>query len=169
LSPADPQELIPTSSDWVPAWLGPQDHPWLEALLDELRRFEGRTLREWRARAAEPLRAPCPPGRQRRVAALLSARCTAEPAPVRPAPRERRLAVFLEAQRRRDAGAFERGAVLAALAEPLCAAPESLAEALYGDVPSERRIALGSAPADAPALALESNLALAQGLLRSSV
>lgn len=168
MSPADPQELVPTSSDWVPAWLGPQDYPWLEALLDELRRFEGRTLREWRARSAEPLRAPCPPGRQRRVAALLSARCAAEPAPLRPAPRERRLAVFLEAQRRRDAGAFDRGAVLAAVAEPLRAAPESLAEALYADVPSERRIALGSAPADAPALALESNLALAQGLLRSS-
>ncbi len=168
MSPADPLELVSTSSEWVPAWLGPQDYPWLEALLDELRRFEGRTLREWSARAAEPLRAPCPLGRQRRVASLLSARCASEPASTRPTARERRLAVFLEAQRRRDAGAFDREAVLAASAKPLCAAPESLAAALYSDVSSERRIAPGSAPPDARTLALEANLALAQGLLRAS-
>lgn len=161
-------ELAAASGEWVPAWLGPQDYPWLEALLDELRRFEGRTVREWRSRAEEPLRAPCAPGRQRRVARLLAARCVAEPAAVRPTARERRLALFLEAQRRRGAGGFSRDAVAKAVAQALGLAPGSLMESLYSDVPGERRISLSRAPPDARSLALEANLALAQALLRGS-
>ncbi|MBI5545597.1 MAG: DUF790 family protein [Deltaproteobacteria bacterium] len=166
--PIDQVDLVAAASEWVPAWLGPQDHPWLDALLDELKRFEGRTVREWRARAAEPLRAPCSARRQRMVASLLEARCVAEPPTTRPLPRERRLALFLEAQRRRSALAFDRDAILSETAARLGMAPDALADALHSDVPSERRVSLASAPADAHALALEANLAMAQGLLRAA-
>lgn len=166
--PVDQVDLVAASDEWVPAWLGPQDHPWLEALLDELRRFEGLTLREWRARAAEPLRMPCSPRRQRMVASVLAARCVAEPPSTRPSPRELRLQVFLEAQRRRSAGTFDRDASLAAVAEQLHTKPDALMDALHSDVPSERRMTLASAPPGAHALALEANLAMAQGLLRAA-
>lgn len=166
--PVDHIELVACDPDWVPAWLGPSDHPWLEALLDELRRCEGLTVREWQERSAEPLRAPCSPRRQRLVASLLAARAAAEPALARPTSREKRMAVFLEAQRRRSAGGFDRQAVLEALGERLCAAPGVLADTLYSDVPGERRLTLQVLPPDAQGLALEANLAMAQGLLRAA-
>ncbi len=166
--PVDQVDLLAAANEWVPAWLGPQDRPWLEALLDELRRFDGLTLREWHARAAEPLRMPCSPRRQKMVASVLAARCVAEPPSTRPSPRERRLALFLEAQRTRSAGTFNRQAVLTAIAEQLGEKPDALLEALHSDVPSERRMTPSSAPPDANALALEANLAMAQGLLRAA-
>lgn len=151
---------------FVPEYLGPADHPWLEALLDEARRFAGRPLHEWWARAAEPLSAPAPERRRRLATATLERLCGTEEVPARPAPAELRERLFQAAQLAREAGLpWNRPAILAGVdgLDPL-----EVADRLFADIPAERRLKLPDPLPMAHALALHTNLAISQGLLRSA-
>lgn len=164
---AEPLPLRATGAVWRPAWLGPEDHPWLAALLDEARRFAGRPLREWHLRATEPLRARCPAWKQRAAVRALDGLCP-PPRQRRPRPAELRDALFLAAQRARDAGEYSRPAVAARVAAERGLTAEGLWDALFSDLPAERRFDLPEAAPDADVLALRTNLLLAQRLLRSA-
>jgi hypothetical protein len=161
---------------WRPAWLGPEDHPWLAALLDEARRFAGRPLREWHLRAAEPLRAGCPAWKQQAAVRALDGLCPPSPSRKGRSPAELREALFLEAQRARDADEYSRGAVVARVAaalglgsaHPAGLGSDVLADELFSDLPTERRFRLPQVAPDACGLALRTNLLLAQRLLRSA-
>jgi hypothetical protein len=146
----------------VPEYLGPADHPWLEALLDEVRRFAGRPLHEWHARAAEPLGAPAPERRRRLATSTLERLCDVEAIPTDPTPAGLRERLFTAAQAARDAGPFDRAAVIAAVGA------DTALDRLYADIPAERRLQLPDPLPDAGTLALLTNLALSQALLRSA-
>ena len=164
MPPPESIRLRPAGQAMVPDWLGPEDHPWLEALLDELRRFEGRRTREWRARAMEPLRARTHEGRRRWAVATLHELCAALPRQDDVHPPELRARLFTAAQRAREEG--EEIDALLAREAPI--SKESLLEALYLDLPSERPLLLPDPLPDPPDLARHTNLHIARRLIRSA-
>ena len=166
--PADRMRLQRADAVFVPGYLGPEDHPWLTALLDELGRFSGRRLREWQARCSEPLRAACPDGKLRMATWVLDRLCERQSA-LGPLPsREVRQRVFGEAQRRRSERRFQREQLLADVGADLGVEPDRVVEQLFADIPAEQRIIAPDPLPGARDLALRLNQALAQGLLRSA-
>ncbi len=141
-------------------FLGPQDEPWLRVLLGEMLRFEGRRWRELRDRLFEPL--PCEaPHFKRRAAMRVLARLWHRDRVAAAPPALVRARVF-EAAAAQDAPAEE---ILTATAAALGIAPAALGEALFADLPGERRV---RAPVPAPGateLVLRTNLAVAQAVL----
>src|SRR5262249_52090190 len=122
-------------------------------------RFIGRPQRELVGRLAEPLPCESPPGKTRLAAHVLK-RLSSARSEAAVSPREARAAVFGAAARTHD-----RPAVLATVAQTFRIPVEALEDALYADLPGERRVV---PPEKTPApseLALRTNLALAQALL----
>ncbi len=145
----------------VPGWLTSADDPWLRDLLDALAAADGARQRELLARLREAPRVDVPHPRLRMAVHVLSARVEHHPPDV-PA-REVRARVFGEGATARRAGALDRDALLARASGEL---GFEAAEALFADVPAERRVAVPR-PLPTPAeLRTEINLALAQGLVR---
>ncbi len=145
----------------VPDFLGPHDHPWLRALLDEFERHAGRPERLLRERLREPLRRPSPPGRRRMAIHVLWPRCRAPRPSSPPLPRSVRAALFPEAAR---LSADVRAAWQAAsrrLGQP----ERALRARLFADLPGERRVAAPPPDLSPVELALRTNLALAKALL----
>jgi predicted nuclease of restriction endonuclease-like RecB superfamily len=95
---------------------------------------------------------------------LCERKCPSGPVP----SREVRARVFGEAQRRRSTVAFERERVLVDVGGELGLAPGAVAEQLYADIPAEQRIVAPTPLPDARDLALRTNQAIVQGLLRSA-
>ncbi|MBI1851772.1 MAG: DUF790 family protein [Planctomycetes bacterium] len=143
----------------VPPFLVECDWPWLAALIDKYRRFVGRRRRELDARLREPLPRVAPPGKLRLAKHVLdrlwSDGCAS---PIR--PRIVRARVFSRAA---EGGTPD--VVLAEVARSLRTSATELRDALFADLPGERR--LGSEPpgVSAAQLALHTNLALVQSLL----
>lgn len=166
-------------------WLGPEDHPWIVALLDELRRCAGEPTRVWVERAAEPLRAPAPPRRLRLVVDTLTELCTptiprarartankpsakTETSAEQPLhPRDLRATLFDLAAAQRHA-AWDRELVVSTAARTLGIAPEVLLDQLYADLPMERPLRLPDPLPDAAAITRITNQHLARSVLASS-
>jgi len=133
----------------LPAFLGPQDHPWLGILMEEIDRFRGRPRRELEERLRAPL--PCAvPFRKARAATTVLLRLwrsVADP-PVDPA--SAREALFTTAS---EIGRRPRSRATAAAAAQLGITAEALDLALFADLPGERIGLL--APADDQHLLLE--------------
>ena len=148
----------------VPDYLGPHDYPWLRALLDEYDRFAGKPQRELERRLREPLTPAVPVFRLRRAVRVLdrASREQARPA-VKPST-VREAAFTAAASRPGDSSA----AVLADVAETLGVDEHTLRDCLFADLPTERRVAAPPSSLTPLGLALEVNLALAQGLLRTA-
>lgn len=161
----DDLPLVAGRQVWVPDWLGPTDHVWLGALLDEVRRMADRPLREWRARASEPLRVSAPAGRLRAAVSLIDELLETVP-PTLSAP-DLRWQAFSAAQRQRTAGGYARGPALDVVANELGLERAALEDALFADLPGERRLVLPELP-DPPELALRVNHAVAQRVVRGA-
>ncbi len=156
---------------YVPRFLGPEDHPWLALLLDELARHAGEPVIAWQARAREHLRIPSPEVKRRAASDVLTALCR-PPARTRPPTpeqlRERAFARAAEARRAHPRGALDRAAILSAMQRELALDPAVLEHRLFADLGSERPLLLPSQLPGPHELALLTNHALAQGYLRSA-
>lgn len=143
----------------LPRYLREPDHLWLRELLLAYERFVGRRRRHLDEHLHAPL--PVPVGRHRlRLARRVLDRSWSTVAPAGLPPQEVRAAIFSAA-----ADGDPRGTVLDRVAKTMSTSRRQLEEALFADLPSERR--LGPRPEDLSAgeLALRVNLALAQSLV----
>lgn len=143
----------------VPLWLTERDHPWLRELCEEAAAIVGLTRREavqrLRAVAADVRAGPRGPMAAALVATALRCETRAELAPAR-----------VRRELCRWAGHGDRAAAVAAVAGALGGTPQQVEQALLADLPAAHRV-VGVGVALAPVqLALQVNLALAQGLLR---
>jgi len=173
----------PASALLSPSYLGPQDYPWLRALLDEVGRFEGARRSELAAHLCEPLPVRAP-RTQLRMAKSVIEHLLADRPSFTVKPREARRLLFEEAARAapsripprpgsgtagappsRDTDADWRTALVERVAAGLGVDRSGLLESLFADLPGERTI-LPLPEALTPAeLALRTNAALAAGLL----
>jgi predicted nuclease of restriction endonuclease-like RecB superfamily len=152
----------------IPRWLGPEDKPWLEALVAELARYDGRPLRDWQARMLEPLGVPTPPKRLKLAAATLLGLCGREDLPRDPSAGQLRETLFAAAQEARDARRFAPAEVMAhAAAHHGLDAPDVMTR-LFADIPAERRLKVPRPLPDPQDLALRTNLGIAQGFVRAA-
>lgn len=151
----------------VPDYLGPRDYPWLRALLDEYHRFEGKTFRELGQRLAdEPLWPDGPRLRKVRASVVLDRRCRDRRRQAETKARAIREALFGAAASRPGEPA---DAIARDVAQSLELDTSELERALFADVASERLVARPDRPLTPMLLALETNTALAKGLLARSV
>jgi predicted nuclease of restriction endonuclease-like RecB superfamily len=144
---------------YAPAYLGPDDLPWLQVLLDEAGRLRGRPRGELQARLAEPFWSEVAPWKMRLCGRVLLA-LDVEASPPRIPPRELRRAVFMRAAR---GEARER--VLEAVAEALGVSLVTIEDGLYADLASMRRLPDFGAELGPGDLAERANLALVQSLV----
>ena len=152
-------------------YLGPDDLPWLRALIQEFDRYGGRRERDLRERLAESLPVAAPLAKRRAATAVLWRlwrRRTRSAVP----PRQARSLVFTAAasERSEDGGgrACDRDRTIGRVAAALAIAPTELEQALFADVPGERVL---TSPPEVPApgeLGPRTNLALAQYLVMRS-
>jgi len=151
-------------SEAVPVWLGSEDHLWLRALLDDFARLEGRTFSEIELYLREPPRIFSPAGKRQMAVWTFLNMCTRR-RPIVDAGKLRAL-ITAEAQKARDEGRFDRSEVIAACTQHLGLSVTEIDPQLFSDLPGERRICLPKTIPDPHSLAIHTNLALAQGLLR---
>jgi hypothetical protein len=132
-------------------------------LIEDFARLEGKQYRDVLSFIQEPGRVCSPSGKRLMAVWMLRNMCS------RQAPsldiRELRNEIFVEAQRARDVGRFNRPAVVAAVAERFGISAAETNESLFSDFPLERRLVLPDPVPDPHSLAMQTNLALAQGLL----
>lgn len=162
------EALLPFSvraGEVLPHWLGPADHPWLRALLDERARFVGRRSADLDERLRLALPVPSPPGKRRFAISVLRSMCGAKP----PRSNSKALSPRIVRERIFCAAAVdatgEREAILMRTAALLSVTPEALLEALYADLPGERALAPAPPELSPDSLALRANTTLAQSLL----
>lgn len=164
--PADLIQVRISGNDATPLWLGPEDHAWLRALIEDFTRIEGLPYREALAFLQEPPQSPAPAHKRRMAIWTLERLCTRDAPPADAAAL--RDALALEAQRARDAGRFDRPQVVAAAARRLGLSAPDAEEHMFSDLPGRRRLRIPEPLPDPVALAARTNLALAQGLLRQA-
>ncbi|MFH2002045.1 MAG: DUF790 family protein [Planctomycetota bacterium] len=143
-----------------PHYLLEADHPWLYTLIELYESFIGRKRRELRIRLLEPFQKDVPALKYRmavHVLDTLSKDCCKS----RISPNVARSMVFEAA-----AGGCAHEEVIAKVAKSLCVKPGELQESLFADLPDERRIVALPKPFSPSELALRSNLAMVQSLLR---
>lgn len=149
----------------VPDYLGPRDYPWLRSLIDEYRRFEGRTFRDLSRRLAEPLSPDGPRRRKARASAVLDRLCRERSRPPVKA-RAIREALFAAAASRPGAA---RQLVTRDVARALGIDASELERSLFADISSERLVGRPARALDPAQLALETNTALAKGVISRAV
>ncbi|MBI2894495.1 MAG: DUF790 family protein [Deltaproteobacteria bacterium] len=145
----------------TPVWLGPHDHGWLRGLLDEYERFVGRPRWELRRRLSEPLPVE---GSSWRIDVARDVLDGLWPLEVggQVRPRVARAMLFDEAAR---GLVGTRDELIARVAGGLGIEPDVLREALFADLPGQRRLAALEPPISPLELELRSNLAIAQSIL----
>jgi uncharacterized protein len=164
LLPASRIRVRIAGSEAVPVWLGTEDHLWLRALLNDFARLNDRTSREVESYLQEPPRVFSPVDKRQMAVWTLLNMCTRQ-RPVADAG-NLRAALTAAAQKARDEGRFERSEVIAACAQRMGLSAAEIDAQLFSDLPGERRIRLPQTVPDPHSLAIHTNLALAQGLLR---
>ena len=97
---------------------------------------------------------------------ILQNMCSRQPPPLDIG--DLRSQIVAEAQRARDFGRFNRSDVIAAVSERFGISAVETNEHLFSDLPMERRLILPDPIPDPHALAIQTNLALAQGLLNAA-
>jgi predicted nuclease of restriction endonuclease-like RecB superfamily len=148
----------------TPVWLGAEDYVWLRALLDDFARLDGKRQRDILAFLKEPLRVPSPPGKRLMALWILQHMCSHRHPSLKAG--ELRDAMMMAAQRDRNAGLFRRSDIMAEIAAKFGLTDIETEEGLFSDLPMEQRLALPDPIPDPPALAAETNMALAQGILK---
>lgn len=146
----------------VPGYLTQADHVWLDELLGECERFVGKRRVELEERLKEPLAVPAPSDRLKVAGRVLLREYqdrTASPVP----PIAIREVLF--GARAREA---TREAALALASKQLGLQPSEVAEHLFADLPSERRLAPLTEPLSATELALQANHAIVAALLKKA-
>jgi predicted nuclease of restriction endonuclease-like RecB superfamily len=147
----------------TPVWLGIEDHLWLRSLIDEFVRLEGKQYRDVAAFLQEPPKVFSPPGKRLMAVWMLQKICSRKTPPFD--AEGIRNEIFVDAQRTRNAGRFCRSDVMAAVAGRLGISAAEIEGSLFSDLPMERRLILPNPFPDPHSLAMQTNLALAQGLL----
>jgi uncharacterized protein len=164
LLPASRIQVRITGDRAIPVWLGAEDYAWLRALIEDFVRLDGRPYREVASFIKEPPRVPSPPGK-RQMAIWTLENLSGRRLPPIDTSRLRDV-VVVEAQRARNAGRFNRAEIMVAGAQKFGLAAEAIEESLFADLPGERRLRTPNPVPDPHSLAIRTNLALAQGLLR---
>lgn len=154
----------PDDGSISPDYLVASDHVWLGALIDEFRRFAGKPWRELELQLREPLRCPSPAAKRLWASQVLSRLCRDRGRPAR-RPREVRAQVFSLAAAHPDWGC---AVTRAAAARELEISVLELDECLFADLPRERRVAPVADDMSASELALRTNLAIVQAVVRRS-
>lgn len=159
-----PRTLLSSSvavrgTEIVPRYLGPRDEPWLGALLEVFRAYQGLRQIALAERLREPLPVRAPQGSLRVARHVLDHATRVTPAAGGQAEAAR-AAVFRHAAREPD-----RATALARAAIELGLDPDAIEEVMFADLRSSARV--GPVPADLSpmALAQRANLALASALL----
>jgi uncharacterized protein len=164
LLPASRINVRINGNEAIPVWLGSEDHLWLRALLDDFARLDGRTFREVESYLQTPPRIFSPAGKRQMAMWTLLNMCTRQ-RPLLDAGKLR-AAITEEAQKARDKGRFDRSEVIMMTGQRLGWSIAAIDTQLFSDLPGERRISLPQNIPDPHSLAIHTNLALAQGLLR---
>lgn len=162
--PANRIQVRITGNKATPLWLGEEDHAWLRASIDDFARLEGKPYREVLSFLQESPRVPSPFGKRQMAIWTLQNLCTLQRPPFDAG--RLRDTVAVEAQCARDKGRFNRSDVLAAGAKRFGLPAAAIDEHLFSDLPGERRLCLQNPIPDPHSLAIHTNFALAQGLLR---
>jgi len=150
----------------TPVWLGPEDHLWLRSLITDFAGLEGKAHRDVMAFLKEPPGVFSPFGKRQMAVWMLHKMCARQAPPLD--AEELRAEIFIAAQRARDADRFNRSDVLSTVAARLGISATAKDELLFSDLPMEQRLILPKPIPDPHSLALQTNLALAQGLLNSA-
>ena len=147
----------------TPVWLGTGDYLWLRSLIDDFVRLEGRRYRDVLSFLQEPPKVSSPPAKRLMAVWMLHSMCARQSTPFDVG--ELRKEMVIEAQRARDVDRFNRSDVIAAVAKRFGISASELNEHMFSDLPMERRLVLPDPIPDPHSLAMQTNLALAQGLL----
>jgi uncharacterized protein len=139
---------------------------WLRALITDFTRLDGKRYRDVESFLKEPPRVPSPPGKRMMALWVLQKMCSFQKIPIDAV--RLRDAITVEAQRTRDMGRFDRHCVLAACADCFGISAAETDGYLFSDLPEERRITLPAPIPDPHSLVAETNLAIAQGLLKAA-
>jgi uncharacterized protein len=150
----------------TPVWLGTGDYLWLRSLIDDFARLEGKQYRDVLSFLQEPPKVFSPPAKRLMAVWMLQNTCSRQPPPLDIG--DLRNKIVAEAQRARDLGRFDRSDVIAAVAERFGISAAETNENLFSDLPMERRLSLPDPVPDPHSLAMQTNLALAQGLLNAA-
>jgi predicted nuclease of restriction endonuclease-like RecB superfamily len=164
LLPANRIQVLLNGPKAIPVWLGAEDRAWLEALIEDFIRLDKSPFCEMEAFLHEPSRTPAPPGKRQMAAWMLRKMCSRQDSPIN-AP-ELRHEITMEAQQLRTLASFNRSQALAVAAGKFNISAQEAEELLFSDLPGERRLNLPDPMPDPHTLAISTNLALAQGLLR---
>ncbi len=159
----NPRELLSIDTERqevVPCYFLEHDHRWLSALMGEIARFEGRRMAELRERLDEPLPFAAPRAKLRFACKAILDGYRTVPSPI--PPRKARWHVF-------GAAAAGKPEALATAAAELGCGPDELFEALFADVPRERRLAPPEADLTPALVAQTCNLELVASLMRRAV
>jgi len=162
--PPLPQRLLSCTAadgELVPAWLGDRDRPWLRDLLDNAAGGDGKPFSVLRRRLLSSEPDPRAGTRFPMARFVLLAWLARRTAPD-PRHRERRADLFAAATR------LPRAAALAETAARWCCTVGELEADLFADLPGERIVRWPMPPPDPGSLALRTNRALVQGMLRSA-
>jgi hypothetical protein len=158
-----PEELIRFSlqgNEVVPHYFLERDHPWLRALIDIYRRYEGRPRRELCERLGEPLGARAPHDKVK-IASHVLDRLWRFDSRAAVSPKKARAELFGAASRLGD-----RDAAVRAASAALDLTPEALRASLFADLPLEKIVAPPPEEPSPATLAQRANLALVGGMLR---
>ncbi len=147
----------------TPVWLGTEDHQWLRTLVADFARLDGKKYRDVLSFLQEPARVYSPPGKRLMAIWMLHRMCARQSPPFDCG--RLREEIVVQAQRTRDAGRFRRPDVIASVAQQFGISAAELIECMFSDLPMERRLVLPEPIPDPHSLAMQTNLALAQGLL----
>lgn len=149
----------------IPNFLGAEDAVWLERLIEEFMRFDGRPRRDLVSRLKEPFPFSAPPPKLALASIVLkqtlwNAKSCKQPIQ----PRLVRATLFKLAYSLRD-----QNKALIETAKIYCLSTEDLLALLFSDLPQERTLKTDPLLTLTPAkLALESNLLLVKALLARS-
>lgn len=149
----------------VPHYLGARDEGWLASLLEEYARFEAQKQADWLERLRAPLPMRAPRGKLKLTAYVLDAWC-AERAPSALPSREVRATTFRLAAARLGA---PRAELLATAASALGVSASDVEQALFADLPLERRVGRVPEELTVRALASRVNWAIVSSMLRRAV
>ena len=144
----------------IPAFVGPQDEPWLSALLDIYDAHIGKTRGQLDARLAEPQLINAPERALRMARHVLDRHHRSATRSSVPAPKARLAAALAMTS------AVTRASALEAAARACQCSVAELEAAFLADTPSAKLVEAPAAPRSARATVLEINLALAAGILR---
>ena len=148
----------------MPRYLGANDYPWLQGLLQLYGQLEGMRRAELDARFRGGLPVSGPVESVQRARHVLDRACASEGIPPKEAAQLRE-ALFVAAASRRKM----RQQLLADMASEQGKTSRELLESLFADLPSERKVAAVPSELNHIELALRVNLALVQGICARSV